>query len=549
MNEPFHQKKLRALDDIDDKDSYKKWKENDKLTLRKKHIFKTLFSKRQSILLAEIPENKYAININIISKNEEITKNPELYIKTKFDIKQWFKYLFSQNPNEIKEALYIIELYIIMQIKEISLEKRVLSRNDTELINGLCDYLNHQDLQISFNSLYCLTYLFFFPNHISSRIGTERNSNKIMEFFNKTDFNFGHLILLLLINCNTQNNQRKFFVDHGIFERLFYIMKTTQDKLEPIFNIYIIKLLNNISKLFEECKEYSKEQKINWFLPFLPFVKNTIKNSFVQNPWAEPKDCHLYLEIIKFYSIIDLKDKNLLYNIVNEGFSKILIDFYYKIIDKQDKILLLKIFTDLLSNDDLINEIFIQDGILGLFMNEINSIGYSNLEAFNIILMACANIACGAVGQINQLFMQGLVCKCIDTIQNIANQNNLNGLIKKIVFNSIYVLTQAINGCDNYIKAEIMLYQHYEIANSFSFAIKNILDLINEENFLNEICEAISNLIIVGESELEGKSFQAFKNQLIISGMEEIIDDIVFNQKINEDLIKNLNLIKSTLKE
>ena len=549
MNEPFHQKKLGVLDDIDDKESYKKWKENDKLTLRKKHIYNALFSKRQSFFLAEIPENKYSINFNIISKNEEIKNNPELYIKTKFDIEQWFKFLFSQNQNEIKEALYIIELYIIMQVKEISLEKRVLSRNDTELINGLCDYLNHQDLQISFNSLYCLTYLNFFPDNIQEIIGLERNLDKIMEFFNKTDFNFGHLILLLLINCNIQNNQRKYFVDHGIFERLFYIMKTTQDKLEPKYNIYIIQLLNNISKLFEGCKEYSKEKLMKWFLPFLPFVKNTIKNSFVLNPWANQKDSHLYLEIIKFYTLIDLNNKILLLNIVNEEFSKILIDFYYKIIDKEDKILLLKIFTDLLSNDDLINECFIQDGILGLFMNEINSIGYDNLEALNTILFACSNIACGSIGQIEQLYMQGLVCKSIDIIENFANQKNLSPLIKKIIFNSVYTLTQVINGSHNYIKVQIMLYQHYEIVNAFSFAIKNVLDLKNEENLLNEIFQSISNLIIVGESELKDKSFTAFKNQLIINGMEEIIDYIVFNYNINEVLIKDLNLIKTALKE
>jgi hypothetical protein len=80
-------------------------------------------------------------------------------------------------------------------------------------------------------------------------------------------------------------------------------MKRRLDKLESKHHIFIIMYLNNISKLFEEYDKYTTQQIMNWFLPFLPFVKNTIKN-FVKSPWAENKECHLYLEIIKFYTNI-----------------------------------------------------------------------------------------------------------------------------------------------------------------------------------------------------------------------------------------------------
>ena len=188
MNPQFPQKRLALLEDKDDQESFKNYQENNKLSLRKKHIFNTLFSKRQSMYMeTTLLNNKYIIDVKSISIDEEIKTNPELYIKTKFDIKFWFKYLFSENLNQIKAALYMIELFIRMQIKEINIQKRVLSRNDTELINRLCDYLNHKDLQIVYYALISLINLTLFPKHIEARIKTERNINIILQFFNKYD--------------------------------------------------------------------------------------------------------------------------------------------------------------------------------------------------------------------------------------------------------------------------------------------------------------------------------------------------------------------------
>ena len=549
MNPPFPNRRFKALDEKDDIESLKKEQEETKLSLRKKHIFNTLLTKRQSMLIdSPILESKYRINIKEISSNEEIRNNPELYVKNKLDIKNWFKYLFSQNLNHIKEALFIIELFIRLQVKELPLERRALSRNDTELINRLSDYLNHQDKQIAFYACSCLSNLTFFPDHIEARVTTERNLRKIMEFFNKNDFNFGFQILILLINCNTRYNQRKFFIENGIIERLAFIMEKTLDKLESRNYIYIIRLLNNISKIFEECNDYNKQQVLKWFLQFLPFVKKTIKNSFVKNPWTKSEDCPFYLELLKFYIHIDVNNKNLLLNITNEEFSETLIEFYYKINDNQNKILLMKIFVDLLSIDDSINEQFIDDGILGLFINEINSIGYKNLELIDNILMACSNIACGTVGQIQQLYMQGLIWKCFDIIKYFSTQN-LSISIKKIICNCIYNIAEAINGGKSNIKIDLMMYQDYEIIKIFVFAFKNILDVKNEYILLINIGSAIVQLIHCGESDMDEVNFIKFKNELIKNGIEEIIDGILTNHKMNVNVINTYNYIKSLLNE
>ena len=121
---------MNNKDNVEDKEKalFRAWQEKDKLTLRKNKIFSELFTKRKLLSIKEEQnKSKYLINISIISQNQEIISNPELYIKNKFDIQNYFPYLISENILQIKEALYLIDLYINLQIKEIPIEKRSLS--------------------------------------------------------------------------------------------------------------------------------------------------------------------------------------------------------------------------------------------------------------------------------------------------------------------------------------------------------------------------------------------------------------------------------------
>lgn len=544
------QNKLKELNDDHYKQSFKNWQENDKLTLRKNRIFEALLSKRIYISKKEeFEKSKYIINIKEISDNEEIKSNPELYIKTKFDIKCWFKHLFSNNIIKIKEALFIIELFIRLQIQQLELEKRILSRNDVELINCLCDYLLHQDKQIAFYACCCISNLTFFPRHIEIKIYTERNLGKIMTFFNTNDFNFGHELINLVTNCNTNKNQRKYFVDHGIFERLLFLINTNLDKLEPKYYISIIRLLCNITVLFDETNEYSIIQVKKWVMPFLPFVKNTTKNYYVNNPWANYDECEYFIRIINFYVCKNLKDKNGLDDILKDDFCKILIELYYKINNNNDKNNLMKVFVNLLSREDSINQKFINEGILGLLLNEINRLEFKNYTLLDTILMACSNLACGSVGQIEQLFIQGLVWKAIDIIKYYSKQD-LSLDICKIIYNAIITITEALIGSSNHVRVEIMLYQDYEVIKLLNYTIKNMLSTENIYILLNEIGDAIISMIHCGESELDEESLNKFKDKLIISEIDEISKNIIFCDEIKDEGIKSkFNEIVSFLKE
>ena len=544
------QNKLKELNDDHYKQSFKNWQENDKLTLRKNRIFEALLSKRIYISKKEeFEKSKYIINIKEISDNEEIKSNPELYIKTKFDIKCWFKHLFSNNIIKIKEALFIIELFIRLQIQQLELEKRILSRNDVELINCLCDYLLHQDKQIAFYACCCISNLTFFPRHIEIKIYTERNLGKIMTFFNTNDFNFGHELINLVTNCNTNKNQRKYFVDHGIFERLLFLINTNLDKLEPKYYISIIRLLCNITVLFDETNEYSIIQVKKWVMPFLPFVKNTTKNYYVNNPWANYDECEYFIRIINFYVCKNLKDKNGLDDILKDDFCKILIELYYKINNNNDKNNLMKVFVNFLSREDSINQKFINEGILGLLLNEINRLEFKNYTLLDTILMACSNLACGNVGQIEQLFIQGLVWKAIDIIKYYSKQD-LSLDICKIIYNAIITITEALIGSSNHVRVEIMLYQDYEVIKLLNYTIKNMLSTENIYILLNEIGDAIISMIHCGESELDEESLNKFKDKLIISEIDEISKNIIFCDEIKDEGIKSkFNEIVSFLKE
>ena len=87
-------------EEIQQKISFRESQEKEKLTLRKNKLFDKLFTKRKiNSVTEEQNKSKYIINISSISKNQEIAANPELYIKTKFDIKNWFSFLFSKMKN------------------------------------------------------------------------------------------------------------------------------------------------------------------------------------------------------------------------------------------------------------------------------------------------------------------------------------------------------------------------------------------------------------------------------------------------------------------
>ena len=528
---------------------FRESQEKEKLTLRKNKLFDKLFTKRKlNLTIEEQNKNKNKINIESISGNQEIISNPELYIKTKFDIKNWFIFLFSKNIYQTKEALFLIELFVRKQNDELPQERRVLSRNNYELINCLCQYLNHTDKQIAYYSCLIITHLTFFPYHIEKLIYSEKNLHEINLFFNSNDFTIGYEMICLLINCCANPKIRKYFVDNKIIERITFLIYNNLNQLEPIYYIYLIRLLCVIIKLFGECNEYNEKQIKEWFKPLLPFVKDTLKNNYVNNPWCKKRESEHYLKLLVFYSNLSQGDVKFLEDIIKDNYVQILIELYYKL-DENDLGQMMRIFCDLLSNDDSINQIFINEGILGLLINEINRIEYKNNYLLNLILIACSNIACGAQGQIQSLYDQGLLWKAIDIPCYYISQNIFDKDINNVIFNAIYTLNEAIIGGSNEMKAELIIYQDNMIIYLYQFFFKNISHIKNNIQIIEASGTAINKLINCGDSELDKEILNKFRNRLISVGMEELVNNILFNHDKNNIIQFNYGMILRFLRE
>lgn len=534
--------KYQEKEEDQEKMLFRAWQEKDKLSLRKNKIFNQLFTKRKLLTLKEEQsKSKYLINISSISTNQELISNPEIYIKTKFEIQNYFPYLISQNIRQIKEILYLIDLYINLQINEIPIEKRALSNNDYELINCLCHYLNHSDKQIAFYSCRILSELGYFNNSVEKMIYSEQNLKEILMFFNNNNFEFGTDFISLLINCCNNSDVRKFFVDNKIIERISYLINNNLDELENRYYIYLIKLLCHIIKIFYEYEEYQISKRKKWFVPLLSFFKKTLNNNFVENPWQKNSESIYYVELLTFYAKLAIKDVKLTSEIIKDDFVHVYIELYYKL-DEDIKLDMMKVFVNLLSNDDSVNETFIKDGILGLLINEINRIEYKNNKLLSIIFQACSNIACGTLGQVEQLYAQGALWKAIDISYYYITQNIIDSDIREVIYNALFTLTQAILGGSSEIKAELIIYQEYLIVNLYYLGLKNYCEKKSEIVFLTQMGNALSKLIICGEADLDEGIFEDFRNKFISVGMEELIENILDNY-LNKKLQFFFNII------
>ena len=519
--------KYQGQESSKEKLSYRDWQEKDKLSLRKNQIFDKLFTKRKLFAKQEEQnKGKYIINISSISTNPEIIKNAELYIKTKFDIKNWFPYIFSKNIIQIKESLYLIDLYVRLQLDEIKDENRALSRNNYELINCLCQYLNHTDKQIAFYSCRIIANLTYFPYNIEKLIYSDKNLKQILFFINNNNFGFGYEIICLLINCCANINVAKFFVDNKIIERITFLIETDINELDIKYYIYLIRLFNMIIRVFDEY-EYNEEQIKNWFKPLLNFVKHTLKNQYVENTWFQKDHGKYYLKIISFYAHLSINDSKLMKEIIKD-YVNVLIEFYYKL-DEGNRYKMMEIFVDFLSLEDSVNETFIEDGILGMLINEINRIEYKNNKLLKNILFSCANIACGTTGQIEQLFAQGLIWKAIDISYFYLSQNFFNTDIKDVIRRALCTLNESIIGCSNHVKTELIIYQEYLIVSLYYLALKNIWENPNDIEFIIQMGKAINKLINCGEGDLDNKVLEQFRNKFIFVGMEDLVNNILMN--------------------
>ena len=543
------EEKMNNYDDTITSSSYREEQLKGKLQLRKNKIFNLLFSKRKEVFkndnLDEINDN-IKIDINKLNCDEEIKKDVDNYLKNKFNITKWFKYIFSSNKNDIQVSLFLLNRYIELQSTEIKEEKkRKLARNNTELIKRLCDFLLNDDIKIMYNATSCLTNLTFFPTHIENIIYSEVNLEKILKFFiifsNRITY-VGFKPLYLFVNISTNNDVKIYLIKHSFLTYLYNFMNdiinnknnVLKEKIQLNTIKYSITLLSILMNSIEIDDNY-----INLFLPFLPICKLITSNYYVNMDFFMNEDNNLksLISLWKSYSKERYNNENIIKEILKDNFLKVLIILYYKTKNNNLKIDIMAIFNQFLTIGDEIDKILINDGIIKFFNDEVDKYQYSNVQLLTKIAFSCSNLASGGIGQSEILLESGIIFKIID-ITSFYVDDNLDNEIKGLLINCIHFLVNCILSDNNKVKKNMLNYKKCIIINIICKALKRDLDPFNKGDLVARIIYAINELNVASE-ELEEEMEKEYNMLLISNSLEELLN-LYHDKKYLKDNCKSM---------
>ena len=544
------------FDESINSDNYKAEQTRERLNLRKNKIFNTLFAKRKETFVTKF-NSPNEIDINQLQCDEEIKKDVEKYLKTSYDIKKWFKYIFSSNKNEIYVSLYLLKTYIELQILGLKEKQRMLSRNDTELIQKLVDNLLSDDLKISYNSCACLTNLTLFPINIEKRIYSQRNLEKILKFFDILEKNissYTHLALLLFLNISTDDDTKLYLIKNNFFQRLFGFIKNILNNqikfINDISELETIKYcIRIIQQLIMVCDLFDKNY-FKLFVEFIPYLKIITSKYFVNidNMAFNENECSYIISLWGFYvKYNDNYDNNeIIKEIIKDNFTKVLISFYKKLKDIKIKTLFVNIFCHFSRADDNCDKIIINDGILTLLNEEIEKYQYSNVNMLNYLIYCCSNFALGSVGENKDLIQLGTIYKVMD-ITIFYIDDKLDEEIISLLISCLFCLSSNILGVDREMKKEIIIYKKSLIIKIFCKALKLELKEFFKHKIIEKIILAINDLNVISE-EVDEEKEKDYDIACISNALVEILNNIYnkynLGKTINEIIVDIIEFIK-----
>ena len=539
--------------------SYQYKKFQDKLTLRKKKIFNILFSKKKDIFkndnLNNINDSR-KIDINSLNCDKEIKKDVDNYIKTKFNIKNWFKFLFSSNINDNMLSLFLTEKYINLQVLEIKDQnKRKLSRNDTELIQKLCNNLLSDNIKIIYNSCSCLTNLTFFPKNIENRIYHEKNLEKILQFFDVLSKNItmlGYEPLKLFSNICHNEDVKIYLIKHSFLDKFYNFFHILFDNKNINLNEEIeMKIIKNCVDIFSLLITICNidDNYLNRFLNFIPIFKSITSKYYanIDDSMFDEEGALSLIIIWKFYSKNRENNKSYVNEIIKDSFFKILVQVYYKIKDIKKKIKIIELFVDFVSIDDDVDKILINDGIIDFYAKEIEKYEFSNIEILNNIIFSCSNLSVGVIGQIEKLFESGIIFKAID-IGSFYINDNLDDEIKNILINIVGLICNCLNSDYDKIRKNILNYKKFIIINIFCKILKIDLDTFNKHQLIQKIVYSINDLNVISE-ELELNLEEEYHLLLINNSLDELLNNYYEKNYLEQNIKDIIDNIKTFIKD
>ena len=542
------------FDESINSNNYRSEQTKERLNMRKNKIFNLLFSKRKEGIEGFV-NGPNEIDINEINCNENIKKDVNNYLKTEYDIKKWFKYIFSSNKNEIYLALFLLRRYIELQVIELKDNKRMLSRNDTELIQKLCDNLLKDDLKIAYNSCACLSNLTFFPEYIEKRIYSEKNLEKILKFFDiitKNISSYTYKSLFLFLNIATNENVKIYLVKHNFLESLYDFMKNIiNGQIKFVNDISELETIKNCIKILYQlilvC-EYIDNNYMNNFVQFIPFLKIMTNKYFVNidNIAFDEEECTYVIILWKIYTKLN-DDNNIIINeIIKDNFIQVLIQFYKKFKNIEQKLLFTEIFIHF-SSIDICDKILINDGMLDLLKEEIEKYQYSNVNLLKKLIFCCSNLTLGNIGENKTLIKLGIIYKIMD-ITIFYVDDKLDDEIIELLKYCLVSLIQNIGGIDREIKKQIIVYKNNLIIKIFCKALKLDLEQFSKNKIIQNIIVLINDLSVISE-ELDTETEKQYDITCISNSLVEILNNILNKPNLEPIVINTISDILALLKD
>ena len=524
--------------------NFKSQQTKDKLNLRKNKIFNKLFAKRKENFENNIKDPN-EIDINSLNCDESIKKDPNYYVKNNYDIKKWFKYIFSSNKNEIYVSLFLLNRYIELQILELKENKRILSRNDTELIQKIADNLLSDDLKISYTSCAILTNLTLFPIYIEKRIYSERNLEKYLKFFElitKDIASYTYKTLLLFSNIATNDDVKLYLINHNFIQGLFDFIKNILNNQIKFFNDlhelaamqYCVRIIH---QLISVCDLFAPNY-MKYFTPFIPYLKIITNKYFVNldNIAFKEEECSYIILLWNFYANFKDEENKIIREIIKDNFTQVLIKLYKRLKNVNKKISVITIFCYFSRVGDDCDKIIINDGFLALVGEEIEKYQYSNVNLLNYLIYCVSNFSLGTIGENNKLIHLGIIYKIMD-ISIFYIDDKLDKEVKHLLMSCLHSLTSIIFGIYRDTKKEIITYKNNLIIKIFCKALKLDLKEFANEGMITEIILAINDLNVISE-EIDIEKEKEYDKTCIDNSLVEILNNI-YNKPNLEDAAKN----------
>lgn len=542
----IQEKMENYFDESINSENYLTEQAKEKLNRRKNKVFNILFSKRKEGLESAV-NGPNEIDINKLNFDKISKDDVDNYLKTKYEIKQWFKYIFSNKKNEKYLGLYLLRRYIELQVLELDENKRKLSRNDTELIQKLADYLLNDDLKIAYNSCACLTNLTLFPIHIENRIICERNLEIYLKFFNlitKDISSYTYKTLLLFLNIATNDDVKLYLIKNNFIESFYEFIKNIMNSQIKFINDiseletikYCIRILN---QLISVCDLFDTNY-MKYFIQFIPYLKIITSKYFVNidNIAFNEDECLYIISLWLFYIRHHNEENKNVYEIIKDNFVQVLIKFYKKLKSIENKIEFSKIFCFFSSlGDNDCDKILVKDGLFSLMNEEIEKYQYSNVNLLKNLIFCCSNFCMGNIGENKNLLNIGIIYRIMD-ITIFYIDDKLDKEIIVLLNNCLHCIINNYKGIERETRKNIINYKECMIVKIFCKAIKLDLTEFVKNKIIANIIIIIKELCVLSE-ELDENKEKDFDVACISNSLVDILNNL-YNKSYLEEPIKEI---------